>query len=77
MQQCMSHIQGKEPDLQSEGNKRHNLQTTRIFRSKQIHGNNEIRSYKTLIKPVLCYGSVTWALTQVAEQMLCTFGREI
>jgi len=34
------------------------LQT--IFRSKQIHQNNKIRLYKTLIKPILCYGSVTW-----------------
>jgi hypothetical protein len=60
MQQCMIHLYSKEPDLQSEGTKWHNLQT--IFRSKQIHRDNEIRSYKTLIKPVMCYGSVTWAL---------------
>jgi hypothetical protein len=33
------------------------LQT--IFRSKQIHWNNKIRLHKTLIKPMLCYGSVT------------------
>ena len=65
----------QEPDLQSEGNKQHNMQTT--FRSKQIHQNNERRSYKALIKPVLYYGSVSWTRTQMAEQMLCTFGREI
>jgi len=51
------------------------LQT--IFRSKQIHRNNKIRLYKTLIKPILCYGSVTWTLTQTAEQMLNTFERKI
>jgi hypothetical protein len=51
------------------------LQT--IFRYKQIHRNNKIRLYKTLIKPVLCYGSVTWTLTQTAEQMLNTFERKI
>jgi len=51
------------------------LQTT--FRSKQIHRNNKIRLYKTLIKPILCYGSVTWTLIQAAEQMLNTFGRKI
>jgi hypothetical protein len=52
------------------------LQT--IFRSKQIHRNNKIRLYKTLIKPVLCYGSVTWTLTQTTEQiMLKTFERKI
>jgi hypothetical protein len=43
-----------------------------IFRSKQVHRNNKIRLYKTLIKPVLCYGSVTWTLTQTSEQMLNT-----
>jgi len=29
------------------------------------------------MKPLLCYGSVTWTLTQMAEQMLCTFERDI
>jgi hypothetical protein len=33
-----------------------------IFRSKQIHRSNKIRLYKTLTKPILCYGSVTWTL---------------
>jgi len=51
------------------------LQT--IFRSKQIHRNNKIRLHKTLIKPILCYGSVTWTLTQMLEQMLNTFERKI
>ena len=51
------------------------LQT--IFRSKQIHRNNKIRLYRTLIKPILCYGSVTWTLTQTSEQMLNTFERKI
>ena len=51
------------------------LQT--IFRSKQIHRNNRIRLYKTLIKPVLCYWSVTWTLTQTTEKMLKTFERKI
>jgi hypothetical protein len=51
------------------------LQT--IFRYKQIHRNDKIRLYKTLIKPVFCYGSVTWTLTQATEQMLNTFERKI
>jgi len=33
--------------------------------------------YKILIKPTLCTGSVTWTLTQTAEQMLNTFERKI
>ena len=44
-----------------------------IFPYKQIHRNNKINFYKTLIKPILCYGSVAWTLTQTAEQMLNTF----
>jgi hypothetical protein len=51
------------------------LQT--IFRSKQIFSNNIIILYKTLMKPLLCYGCVTWTLTQMADQMLCTFERKI
>ena len=47
-----------------------------IFRSKQIY-RNKIRLYKTLIKPILCYGSVTCTLTQTSEQMLNTFERKI
>jgi hypothetical protein len=34
-------------------------------------------SYKTLIKPILCYGSVTWTLTQTSEKMLNMFERKI
>jgi hypothetical protein len=51
------------------------LQT--IFQTKQIHRNNKIRLYKTLIKPILFHGSVTWTLTQTSEQMLNTFKRKI
>ena len=38
---------------------------------------NQLRLYKTLIKPTLCYESVTWTLTQMSEQMLNTFERKI
>jgi hypothetical protein len=48
-----------------------------IFRSKQIHRNNKIKLYKTLIKPTLSYGSATWTLMQTTEQMLNTFERKI
>jgi hypothetical protein len=48
-----------------------------IFQSKQIHRNNKIRLYKTLIKPILSYRSVTWTLTQTTEQRLNTFERKI
>jgi hypothetical protein len=50
------------------------LQTT--FGSKQIHWKNKIRLHKTLIKPVLGYGSVTWTAKQMAVHMLCTIERK-
>jgi hypothetical protein len=59
-----------------EANKAYSSLRT-IFRSKQIHRNYKIRLYGTLIKPILCYGSVTWTLTQTSEQMLNTFERKI
>jgi hypothetical protein len=51
------------------------LQT--IFRSKQTYRNKKMGLCKTLIKPILCYGSVTWTLTQAVEQMLNTFESKI
>jgi hypothetical protein len=44
-----------------------------------MHGTNrnKIRLYKALIKPILCFGSVTWTLIQTSEQMLNTFERKI
>jgi len=51
------------------------LQT--IFRSQKMYQNNKIGLHTTLIKPVLCYGSVTWTLTHMTEQMLHTYERKI
>jgi len=38
---------------------------------------NKIRLHKTSFKPILCYESVTWTLTQTTGQMLITFERKI
>jgi hypothetical protein len=47
-----------------------------ILRPTQIHRKYKIKLHKTLIKPVLCYEIVTWILTQMTEQTLCTFERK-
>jgi hypothetical protein len=36
----------------------------------------DVEELEQNIKPILCYGSVTWTLTQTSEQMLNTFERE-
>jgi len=38
------------------------------YRCKQIHRNNKIKLYETLVKPVLCYRTVTWTQTQMTER---------
>lgn len=47
-----------------------------IFRFKQIHRSNKIRLHKILIRSILCYGSVTWTMTQITEHMLQEFERK-
>jgi hypothetical protein len=60
-------------EIQAANKAYSSLQT--IFRS-QVHCNNKMELYKTLIKPALCYGSVTWTQTRMTEQILCTFERK-
>jgi len=42
-----------------------------------MNAKQQMTLYSTLIKPILCYGSVTWTLTRTAEQMLNTNERKI
>jgi hypothetical protein len=48
-----------------------------MFLSKQIHPSTKLRLYKTLTKPILCCGSVAWAIKQTAEKRLNTSERKI
>jgi len=48
---------------------------TKEIKARYLTTNNKVN--KTLIKTALCYSSVTWTLTQITEQMLCTFERKI
>jgi hypothetical protein len=42
----------------------------RQFRSQFLSMKNKIKLYKTLIRPVLAYGSETWALSKSDEAIL-------
>ena len=48
-----------------------------LLRSKAIHRNLKCMLYKTLIRPVVTYGSESWCMTNKEEQMLLTFERKI
>ena len=49
----------------------HNYKNCRIFL------NTKINIYKTLIRPVLLYGSECWAMTKAHENKLLIFERKI
>jgi len=49
----------------------------RQFRSQYLSIKNKIKLYKTLIRPVLAYGSETWVLSQSDETILGVFERKI
>ena len=49
----------------------------KLLRSKTIHRNLKCMLYKTLIRPVVTYGSESWCMTNKEEQILLTFERKI
>jgi len=49
----------------------------RQFRSQFLSIKNKIKLYKTLIRPVLAYGSETWVLSKSDEAILGDFVRKI
>jgi len=48
----------------------------RQFRSQFLSIKNKIKLYKTLIRPVLAYGSETWVLSKCDEVILGVFERK-
>jgi sorting nexin-29 len=49
----------------------------RQFRSQFLSMKNKIKFYKTLIRPLLAYGSETWVLPKSHEAILGVFERKI
>ena len=49
----------------------------RQFRSQFLSIKNKIKLYKTLIRPVLAYGSETWVLSKPDEARLGVFERKV
>jgi hypothetical protein len=48
-----------------------------LIKSRTIHGKNKIRVYKTIIRPILCYGCEAWTMTSKYEEMPDAFKRKI
>jgi hypothetical protein len=49
----------------------------RQFRFQFVSIKNKVKLYKTLIRPVLAYGSETWVLSTCDETILGVFERKI
>jgi hypothetical protein len=48
-----------------------------IFKSKHLTWRTKIRLYKTLIRPVITYGSEAWAMNKADESVINIFERKI
>ena len=49
----------------------------KILKSKSVSRRSKCALYKTLIRPIVTYGSESWCLTQKEEQSLHTFERKV
>ena len=49
----------------------------KLFRSKTLHRNLKCELYRTLVRPVVAYGSEAWCMTQRDEQTILMFERRI
>jgi hypothetical protein len=58
------------------GNKSH-YSVLPLLRSKAVSRTTKIRMYKTIIRPVLLYGSEAWCLMANGEKNLCIWERKV
>jgi hypothetical protein len=49
----------------------------KLFKSRAAARNTKVRMYRTIIRPVVIYGSETWCLTSNDERSLRTWEREV
>jgi hypothetical protein len=54
-----------------------NLCKTTVLKSRAVARNTKVRMYRTIIRPVVTYGSETWCLAANDERSLRTWEREV
>ena len=47
------------------------------FRSGDVHKEAKMKIYRTVIRPVLCYGCEAWTITQKTVNVVDTFEKKI
>ena len=53
------------------------MQTRQLFNSSLVSRNSKLQIYRTLVRPVVTYGSESWTLTMEEETALAVFERKI
>jgi hypothetical protein len=69
----------EEPEIQRrivKGNKAY-FSLDHVFRSNNTHWRSKIRVYKTIIRPIVCYGCETWVMTEETKRKLEVFERKV
>lgn len=49
----------------------------KVFRSRGLSRNLKLRIYRTVVRPVVTYGSETWTMTSVEEELLRRWERKV
>jgi hypothetical protein len=49
----------------------------KLLKSRAVARNTKVRMYRTIIRPVVAYGSKTWCLTASDERSLRTWERKV
>jgi hypothetical protein len=66
-----------EIKIRISAGKRCYFSLVKLLKSRVVARNTKVRMYRTIIRPVITYGSETWCLTANDERSLRTWERKV
>jgi len=67
----------EEIRLRIEAGKRNLFANTKLFENKDFNAASKLQIHKSIIRPVVTYGCVTWAMTVTEKNRLLIFERRV